>query len=146
MNKAFTMFELIFVIVILGILAAVAIPKLAATRDDAQIVKTTANIKTAISEIMTTTLAKGALDANITAMSQALETMVSNGTATELGNKFNIKIGAQADCVVLDINSSNEIIVDVHYSRATDGLCQSFQDANDLDKYALKIRGANVTY
>ena len=36
MNKnAFTMIELIFVIVILGILAAVAIPKLAATRNDA---------------------------------------------------------------------------------------------------------------
>jgi len=35
MKPAFTMIELIFVIVILGILAAVAIPKLAATRDDA---------------------------------------------------------------------------------------------------------------
>ena len=37
--KAFTMIELIFMIVILGILAAVAIPRLAATRDDAEIVK-----------------------------------------------------------------------------------------------------------
>jgi general secretion pathway protein G len=39
MQKAFTMIELVFVIVVLGILAAVAIPKLAATRDDAMIVK-----------------------------------------------------------------------------------------------------------
>lgn len=38
-RKAFTMIELIFVIVVLGILAAIAVPKLAATRDDAHIVK-----------------------------------------------------------------------------------------------------------
>lgn len=35
----FTMIELVFVIVVLGILAAIAIPRFAATRDDAQIAK-----------------------------------------------------------------------------------------------------------
>lgn len=38
-KSAFTMIEMVFVIVILGILAAVAIPKLAITRDDAMLVK-----------------------------------------------------------------------------------------------------------
>jgi len=39
MRKAFTMIELVFVIVVVGILAGIAIPKFAATRDDAIIAK-----------------------------------------------------------------------------------------------------------
>ncbi len=39
MKKAFTMIELVFVIVVLGILSSIAISKMAVTRDDAMLVK-----------------------------------------------------------------------------------------------------------
>ena len=50
-KHAFTMIELIFVIVILGLLAAVAIPKLNATRDDAEIAKANQNITLLLGDI-----------------------------------------------------------------------------------------------
>ncbi|MBU1990199.1 type II secretion system GspH family protein, partial [bacterium] len=43
-KNAFTMIELVFVIVVLGILAAIAIPKFATTRTDAIIAKGRADI------------------------------------------------------------------------------------------------------
>lgn len=39
MKKAFTMIEMVFVIVVIGILSAIAVPKFAATRDDALVSK-----------------------------------------------------------------------------------------------------------
>lgn len=50
-KQAFTMIELVFAIVIIGILASVAIPRFAATRDDAVITKarvTVASIRNAL--------------------------------------------------------------------------------------------------
>ncbi|WP_069637750.1 type II secretion system protein [Campylobacter pinnipediorum] len=51
MKKAFTMIELVFVIVILGVLSAIVVPKFLATRDDAEIVNAAKNLSTFVSDI-----------------------------------------------------------------------------------------------
>jgi general secretion pathway protein G len=66
MKKAFTMIELIFVIVIIGILAAIAIPKLATSRDDARASKELNNLSIYINDITTYYMATGNVSANHT--------------------------------------------------------------------------------
>ena len=78
---AFTMIELVFVIVILGILAAVAIPRLAATRDDAQNVMMAQNIMTGAGEIASYAVANGETNESLSVMSNGVESLVSTGKA-----------------------------------------------------------------
>jgi|GEM_PF-117220 len=61
MKKAFTMIEPIFVIVIMGILTAVIISKINATREDAKLTKVMSEIAVAIQDINTYYISEGKL-------------------------------------------------------------------------------------
>ena len=78
------MIELIFVIVILGILAAVAIPKLAATRTDAGVSKIASNVATLVSDLGAYYTSKGTFaGANWDQMTNVhTETTAAGGTTT----------------------------------------------------------------
>jgi general secretion pathway protein G len=60
-KRAFSMLELIFVIIVLGILASIAIPNLSATRSDAKAVSVKSDIKLATDSIVAYYTAKGSI-------------------------------------------------------------------------------------
>lgn len=62
MKRGFTMIELVFVIVIIGVLAAIAIPKLTDTKNAADGANIASNLATCINEIGSVFLVKGTMD------------------------------------------------------------------------------------
>ena len=102
-RAGFTMIELIFVIVILGILAAVAIPKLAATRDDAKIAKGASAVSTVVSDV-------GAY-------------YTAHGSIGDWKDMTNVKLFTNATTAADDSNGT----VKAYYKDSTDTLCTGFQ-------------------
>src|SRR5574344_1740837 len=99
MKKGFTMIELIFVIVILGILASVAIPRLAATREDAEISAAVANLRTLVSDASAYYTAKGEFptDTKWNAITNVPFQNASNDLKATAD--ANLKIGGVNDCI-----------------------------------------------
>ena len=124
------MIELIFVIVIIGILAAVAIPRLAATRDDAKISKTVANVKVVLNDSKAFYAAQGGDNWKTgTTVQWATVTDAIDATqgATTITNAINIR-GDQADCfTVTPSNDANGTKLTVASTNTGDVVCSKAQ-------------------
>ena len=101
-RAGFTMIELIFVIVILGILAAVAIPKLAATRNDASAATLATSAATCINDEGGAYMMNG----NFTANGAITKTTagISNACLDILSTPAS---GASSNCYTLTANDAN---------------------------------------
>ncbi len=107
MKKGFTMIELIFVIVILGILAAVAVPRLAATRDDAVLAGLKTDINTALQAVPA--WFQGQRDARIM---QAIQLDTTTWNQPTAGTELYTWSDGGNTCVtlaVVDFNTTNPV-------------------------------------
>ncbi len=114
-RAGFTMIELIFVIVILGILAAVAIPKLAATRTDAEVAKITTEVATLVSDLGAYYTSQGTFKGkNITDITNFTPSNASSLTGLKNTDNFSIKDGSGSSCfkvTFVDVDDGNVTIV-----------------------------------
>jgi prepilin-type N-terminal cleavage/methylation domain-containing protein len=147
MKKAFTMIELIFVIIMLGILTSIAIPKLNATRDDAENVKIEAALRNGTNEIITYALTQGKVESNLSTMSNSFEDLESSGIAVMSPYKMVLESGNLSDCVTLEINSPTLNDFEISYTDAAgNSACLSLQEVLKKINYNIKIRGVNVSF
>ena len=111
MKKGFTMIELIFVIVILGILASVAIPRLAGTRTDAEIAATVANLRTLLSDLNSYYVVKGkfAEGADGVKWNEITNVPLENADTQAVNGKGYLMVGGER-CIEISINNRTGVL------------------------------------
>lgn len=149
LRKAFTMVELIFVIVILAILGAVAIPKLNATRNDAINATIAQNIMTGAGEIASYAMSHGQTTADLSLMSHAISSMMPEQAVVDSGNhKVNFPRGSINDCVSIrvDVGINEENLTMSSGNAGSDSDCLGLQKLIDFTIYPMVLRGKQVDY
>jgi len=150
MKKAFTLIELIFIIVLISILTMVAVPKLLATRDDALIAKNSGYVVGVMTEISTYITANGESKDDLSEMSSILKMLKEESRIIiDIVNKSaKIKIGEDSSCITIDIDSTDttELLKTVFSISTTDRVCSMVQLFIREKDYPLVVRGRLIKY
>ena len=135
------MIELIFVIVILGILASVAIPRLAATREDAEISAAVANLRTLVNDVSAYYTVKGTFDNvkwnEITNVpTDKPEGKVAENNSLKVGgqNCIDFLIAGKNTGATLNTSASAHIVI-AKKKKDISALCTQVQNSEPLKAY-----------
>lgn len=117
MKKAFTLLELIFAILIIGIIASYAIPKYVDTRDTALASTIKRDIVTATTSIQSYSL----VNKGITKISDALSLSTTNWTVDDKKAVFK---ESNSDCITLEIKTEdNTDILELTVNEKAGSVC-----------------------
>ena len=143
MKKGFTMIELIFVIVILGILASVAIPRLARTRADAEISAAIANLRTLQSDVSAYYVTTGQFAEDFKTMTNVpIGDILGGGLGYLAGS---LKVGADEACIDVALMEEDRdektgyfqpaVMMIEPNDASTDPICQAVLATPEIQKY-----------
>ena len=149
-RTGFTMIELIFVIVILGILASVAIPKLAATRTDAQISSALTEIGTLKNDLSAYYTSRGTFAANPITDATNIKLRQDGVCGTTVNQ---IASGTTYSYCVKNASGSDEVLFDVTFTdtngsiaftSTTGGTGDIAQALESMDQYTNLVTDVDV--
>jgi len=118
-KKGFTLLELVFVIAILGIIAAFAIPKLLDSRSDAVV----STIKQDIATISTSIQSFYMINNGISKITDAVNVNNKLWDISDKVIKYNVN---GVECVSIAVNGSN---LDINIDSNSSEICQKLSDA-----------------
>jgi len=145
MNKnraAFTMIELVFVIVILGVLAAVAVPKLTAQRDDAKFSAAVEDMVCIVNDFSNYYISKGTYKgSSLSDITNVNLTTVTDNLNASGSGEFHFK-PLNKDCIKVTV--TNGAITLSSATDTTSSICTNLQALPSVKAY--NFSGSGVTY